>query len=445
MNSALQDEVWSNTQEASRMGILSSMYTGFTGIQGQGEALAVYGDNIANGATTGFKTARPEFKDAVARSLNGMGSSQATGRGTKLGNIRTIFSQGTLTQTESPTDLAVTGNGFFLVDGVEGRSYTRDGSFHFDKDGKLVNSGGDKIQGFQADADGKITSKMGSLSVDRAILDAKGTGKVELFANLDSRVDTNVKFDPKNPDKTAHFASGVTVYDSNGSAHAVTVYFNKTDAHNWEWKAMAKGEDITDGKPGEMIQQASGKLVFGDDGKLAEQSTDDSAFNFNKGAKAGQKVDFAFGKDVKSGGDGLQLTQYGAGSEAYKTIQNGYGSGTIASLKFEDDGRLVALYSNGESMAMGQVALAKFESPEDLMKSGGNHFKETRGSGQATVGAPNSGGRGQISSKSLEASTTDIANEFINLMQAQRNFQANSKVIGVGDELLGEVINLKRT
>jgi len=427
------------------MGILSSMYTGFTGIQGQGEALSVYGDNIANSATTGFKTARPEFKDAVARSLNGMGSSMATGRGAKLGGIRTVFSQGTLLQTESPTDLAITGNGFFVADGIEGRSFTRDGSFHFDKEGKLVTSTGDKIQGFQADADGKITSKMGAISVDRPVLDAKGTGKVDLFANLDSRSDMNVKFDPMNPDKTSHFATGVTVYDTNGSPHAVTVYFNKVDGHSWEWKAMAKGEDVEGGKLGVMTQQANGKLTFDDHGRLAEQSTDSSSFNFTKGSKADQKVDFSFGKDVKSGGDGLQLTQYGSNSEAYKTVQNGYASGSLGSLKVEDDGSLMAYYNNGENVRIAQVALARFESPEDLMKTGGNKFKETRGSGQPTIGQPNSGGRGQISSKALEASTTDIANEFINLMTAQRNFQANSKVIGVGDELLGEVINLKRT
>jgi flagellar hook protein FlgE len=427
------------------MGILSSLYTGYTGIQGQGEALSVYGDNIANSATTGFKTARPEFKDAVAKSLNGMGSSMATGRGSKLSNIRTVFSQGTLTQTECPTDLAITGNGFFVTDGVEGRTYTRDGAFHFDKEGKMVTSAGEKVQGFQADPDGKITSKMGAISIDRAILDAKGTAKVELFANLDSRADATVKFDPANPDKTAHFATGVTVYDSNGAPHAVTAYFNKVDGRNWEWKAMAKGEEIEGGKPGEMMVQASGKLSFDDKGRLAEQSTDSSSFNFNKGSKQDQKVEFNFGKDVKSGGDGLQITQYGSNAEAYKTIQNGYASGSLGSMKFEDDGSLMAYYTNGENLKVGQVALAKFESPEDLLKIGGNKFKETRGSGQSTVGAPNAGGRGQISSKALEASTTDIANEFINLMTAQRNFQANSKVIGVGDELLGEVINLKRT
>jgi len=427
------------------MGILSSMYTGYTGIQGQGEALSVFGDNIANSATTGFKTARPEFKDAVAKSMGGMGSSNATGRGSKVGNIRTVFSQGTLAQTESPTDLAITGNGFFVTDGVDGRSYTRDGAFHFDKEGKLVTGEGGKVQGFQADEEGRITSKMGDISIDRAILDAKGTGKVDLFANLDSRVDTNLQFDPANPDKTSHFATGVTVYDTNGAPHAVTVYFNKTEGSKWEWKAMAKGEEIEGGKAGQMVLQAEGSIKFDEKGRLAEQNVKKSSFSFNKGSKPDQEINFSFGKDIKSGGDGLQLTQYGSNSEAYKTIQNGYASGTLGSLKFEDDGSLVAFYSNGETMKVAQVALAKFESPEDLLKQGGNKFKETRGSGQPTVGSPMSGGRGQVSSKALEASTTDIANEFINLMTAQRNFQANSKVIIVGDDLLGEVINLKRT
>jgi flagellar hook protein FlgE len=420
------------------------MYTGFTGIQGQGEALAVYGDNISNAATTGFKVSRPEFKDAVAKSLNGMGSSMATGRGTKLGNVRTVFSQGTLIQTEAPTDLAITGNGFFAIDGVEGRSYTRDGSFHFDKEGKLVTSQGEQVLGFQADESGKVTSKMGALSINRAILDARGTQKVQLFANLDSRSDMAMKFDPANPDKTSHFATGATVHDTNGAPHAVTVYFNKVDGRNWEWKAMAKGEEIEGGKPGELVMQASGKLTFSEEGKLAEQSTDESSWNFTKGSKPGQKIEFNFGKDIAQGGDGLQVTQYGANSEAYKTVQDGYSSGSIGSLKFDDDGKLVAMYTNGEQVTVGQVALAKFESPEDLLKTGGNKYKETRTSGQPTIGSPNSGGRGIISSKSLEASATDIANEFINLMQAQRNFQANSRVIGVGDELLGEVINLKR-
>jgi flagellar hook protein FlgE len=426
------------------MGILSSMYTGFTGIQGQGEALAVYGDNISNAATTGFKTARPEFKDQVAKSLQGVNSGIASGRGTKMGTVRSVFSQGTLLATESPTDLAVTGNGFFVTEGLDGRSFTRDGSFHFDKDGKLVNNEGSKIMGFQADDSGKITSKIGAISIDRAILDAKGSQNISMVANLDSRVDINQKFDPKKPDKTAHFATGVTVYDSNGAAHAVTVYFNKVDGRSWEWKAMAKGEEVEGGKPGEMLIQANGKLKFAEDGKLEEQAINDSSFNFTKGAKQGQKVEFTFGKALKEGGDGLQITQYGTAAEVYKTTQDGYASGSLTSLKFDEDGKLSALYSNGESIAISQIALAKFEAPEDLLKAGGNKFKETRQSGQPTIGSALVGGRGSISSRALESSTTDIANEFINLMTSQRNFQANSRVIGVADELMGEVINLKR-
>jgi flagellar hook protein FlgE len=430
--------------EATNMGILSSMYTGYTGIQGQGEALSVFGDNIANAATVGFKTARPEFKDAVAKSLNGMNGSGASGRGTRLGGVRTVFAQGTLLQTESPTDLAITGNGFFVVDGVDGRAFTRDGAFHFDKDGKLVTSDSSKVQGFVADESGKITSKMAPIEVSRSVLDAKGTDKVAMFANLDSRADETMKFDPKSPDKTASFASGVTVFDTNGAPHAVTLYFNKIEGGNWEWNAMAKGEEIVGGKPGEMVLQAKGKLKFDVDGRLAEQSVDESAFNFTKGSKENQKIEFNFGSDKKSGGDGLQVTQYGTNSEVYKTLQDGYTSGTLSGLQFSDDGKLSAIYTNGETLALAQIALAKFEAPEDLIKIGGNRFKETRLSGIPTIGAPISGGRGSLSSKSLEASTTDIASEFINLMTSQRNFQANSKVIGVADELLQEVINLKR-
>src|SRR4051812_12555776 len=153
------------------MGILSSMYTGITGLQGQGEALAVYGDNIANANTYGFKTSRPEFQDIVAKSLKGALGGNQIGRGVKLAAVNPIFSQGTIVQTESPTDLSITGDGFFVTEGVDGRSYTRNGAFHFDKDGKLINADNLHIQGFLAEPSGKVTSKMGDISVDRTVID----------------------------------------------------------------------------------------------------------------------------------------------------------------------------------------------------------------------------------------------------------------------------------
>ena len=427
------------------MGILSSMYTGVTGLTGQGEALSIYGDNIANANTTGYKVSRPEFSDVVAKSLKGIMGGNQIGRGTKLSAVNPVFSQGSLLQTESVTDLAIQGDGFFVVEGTDGRGFSRAGAFHFDKDGNLINADGYKVQGFQADENGKITSKLGKIAVERTVIDAKPSKEVQMFMNLDLRAAKELKFDPKSPEKTSHFATGVTVYDGAGTPRTVTCYFNKVDDGKWEWRAMSKGEEVPGGKPGEMVEQAKGTLTFGDDGKLEEQTTDKNAFNFIGSTKKDQEIKFNFGKDKKNGGDGLAVTQFGTASEAYKTLQDGYTAGTIAGLSFNDDGVLSAVYTNGESINVAQVALAKFENPEGLFKMGKNLFRESRNSGQPTTGAPQTGGRGQILAKTLESSTTDIANEFINLMTAQRNFQANSKVISTSDEMMNEILNLRRS
>lgn len=427
------------------MGILSSMYTGVTGLAGQGEALSIYGDNIANANTVGFKVSRPEFQDVVAKSLKGLLGGNQIGRGTKLAAVNPVFSQGSITQTESSTDLAITGDGFFVLKGADGQSYTRNGSFHFDKDGKLITSDGIKVQGFQADDKGKLTSKMGDISVDRTVIDANKTKSVDMFMNLDLRADKAMQFDPTRPEETSHFATGVTVYDTAGTPHVVTMFFNKTDEGVWQWRAMAKGDEVVDGKKDTLVEQATGHLTFDTDGRLLEQVTDNSAFNFNKGAQPDQKIDFKFGSDKKSGGTGTSVTQYGTASEAYKTLQDGYTAGTLSGLSFSDDGTLSTIYSNGQNVNLAQVAICKFENPEGLFKMGGNRFRDSRNSGQGTVGAPGSGGRGTLVSKAVESSTTDIASEFINLMGAQRNFQANSKIISTADEMMQEVLQLKRT
>lgn len=426
------------------MGILSSLYTGITGLQGNGEALSIYGDNIANANTTGFKTSRPEFQDVIAKSLKGMLGGNQIGRGTRLAAVNPIFTQGSIIQTESPTDLSITGDGFFVVHGQEGRSFTRNGAFHFDKDGKLINTDGYHVQGFQADEDGRVTSKMGDISVDRTVLDAKRTTDVSLFMNLDIRADKNLQFNPEKPDQTTHFATGVTVFDSAGNGHVVTLYFNKEDDGVWKWRAMAKGEEVTGGKKGMMSEQATGRLIFDVDGRLKEQITDRSNFNFNKGALPDQKIEFKFGTDKANGGTGTEVTQYGVNSEAYKTLQDGFTGGTLAGLTINDDGVLAAMYTNGQSLNLAQVALAKFENPEGLFKMGQNRFRESRLSGQPTIGAPLAGGRGSVAAKTIEASTTDIANEFINLMTAQRAFQANSRIISTSDEMMQEVLNIKQ-
>jgi flagellar hook protein FlgE len=427
------------------MGILSSLYTGVSGLSGQGEALSIYGDNIANASTVGFKVSRPEFQDVIAKSLKGLLGGNQIGRGVRLAAVNPIFSQGSILQTESATDLAITGDGFFVLNGVDGQSFSRNGAFHFDKDGKLINADNYHVLGFQADEKGKITSKLTEISIDRTVIDARKTSEVKLFMNLDLRADKSLIFDPKQPDQTSHFATGVTLFDTAGTAHVCTLYMNRTDDGVWTWRAMVKGDETTNGKKDEMVECARGRLIFDTDGRLKDQIIDRSVFNFNKGALPDQFIKFNFGEDKSHGGTGLNVTQYGTGSEAYKTMQDGFTAGTLAGMTFNDDGTLTAVYTNGENFNLAQIALAKFENPEGLFKMGQNRFRESRLSGQATVGGPSTGGRGRISSKTIESSTTDIASEFINLMQAQRNFQANSKVISTSDEMLQEVLNLKRS
>lgn len=426
------------------MGILSSLYTGVSGLQANGEALGIYADNLANANTVGFKTSRPEFQDVISKSLKGVLGGNQIGRGTKLAQVNPVFSQGSINQTERSTDLAISGDGFFVMDGPDGRSFTRNGVFNFDKDGVLVNTDGYKVMGFQADENGKVTNRLSGIKLDRTTIDAKRTSKVNMSMNLDIRAEIGKDWDPKMADKTSQYANGFTVYDSAGNAHLVSVYFSKTEDGLWEWHAMAAGEEIEGGKKGEIVEAANGTLKFTSDGRLQEQKIGKNEFNFSKGALPGQKIDFDFGQAIKEGGTGLQTTQYGTNSDLYKHVQDGYTAGTVAGLSFNDDGVLSAVYTNGETINLSQVAVGKFENNEALFKSGQNRYRESRNSGQAFIGKPGEGGRGRLVPKSIESSTTDIASEFINLMTTQRSFQANSRVINSADELMQEVFNLVR-
>ncbi len=429
------------------MGILSSMYTGTTGIQANGEALGVISDNIANANTIGFKTSRAEFSDVIAKSLKGILGGNQIGRGTKLSNVDQIFSQGAITQTEKATDLAISGDGFFVVDGPDGRNFTRNGSFNFNKDGELVNGDGLLVKGFRADDSGKVTTQLDSIKLDRQVIDAKKTETVDISMNLDIRADAlPAGFDATKPNETSNYSTGVTVYDSAGNSHNLTMFFAKTGDNTWTWNAMAKGEETAGGTKGVGVVGATGTLQFTTDGKLQSQQIGSNSFNFAKGALPGQAINFKFGDAIAEGGTGVQgSTQYGTASDVYKHSQDGYTAGTIGGLSFNDDGVLSASYTNGVTKNIAQVAVAKFENNEGLLKAGGNNFKESRNSGAPNLGAPNTSGRGKIFAKSVESSTTDIASEFVNLIQMQRAFQASSRTLSSSDEMMQEILNIKRS
>ena len=426
------------------MGILSSFNIGVSGLHAAGSSMSVIGDNIANAGTFGFKGSRAEFQDVLAKSLKGIDGGDQIGSGTKLAHVTPKYTQGNIQRTESITDLAINGNGFFVVDSPGGKAFTRDGSFHFDKDGHLINGDGYKITGFLANDEGEITQKTGSIKVGNTTIPAEPTSEVKVSMNLDSREKIQ-QFNPQDPEKTSNYNTSFTVYDNVGSQRLVTVYFNKTANSNWEYHAMVDGADAAGGQEGQMVEMANGQLQFNAKGELQQEVPGLNSFNFNNGAAPGQAIEFNFGESIAEGGTGKDAaTQFGSPSSVARHTQDGASAATLTSLSFNDDGVLTAAYDNGSLRDIAQVAVAKFENNEGLYKMGENLFKETRKSGQGAVGKPGADGRGQVLAKSIELSNVDIADEFINLMGAQRNFQANTKTITTSDQMLQEVLNIKR-
>ena len=434
------------------MGISSSFNIGVSGVNAMGKGLGVISDNIANAETNGFKASRAEFQDQLAISLKAEGRGHGAdqlGTGVRLGSIKMIMSQGDIARTESATDLAINGDGFFRLETPLGMAYTRDGSMHFDRDGNLVNSDGYKVQGFQADANGSITTRMAPIKVHRQTINAEATKEIQVDMNLDSRAEV-LKFDLDRPEDTSNFAHTITVYDSVGTPRNVTVYYNKESDNNWTYRAIVDGQDAKNndpliGSPDKMVVMAKGKLVFNDQGALQEEVEESSAFNFNKGATPNQKIKFNFGKSILEGGNGIEAsTQFGSSTTITRHSANGHDAASLASFSFDSDGVLTAFYSNGETEKIAQVAIAKFGSNEGLHRLGKNLFGETRRSGAVTMGKPGEVGRGEIVTKSLELANVDIADQFVDLITTQRNFQANTKTLQTADQMLEEILTIKR-
>ncbi len=426
------------------MGILRSFNIGVSGLSAMGTGMGVISDNIANAGTTGFKASRAEFQDVLSSSLKGIDGGDQLGAGVKLGHVKSMMTQGDIARTESITDLAINGNGFFRVDAPFGPGYTRDGSMNFDKEGNLVNGDGYKVLGFQANESGEITNQLGPIRLGNTTIPAKATEEIKLNMNLDSRV--NVKqFDPNDPENTSNFSHSVTVYDNVGTSRLVTVYYNKNQDNNWTYRAMVDGKDASGGEAGKMVEMASGNLIFTDKGVLQEETEGNNSFNFNKGAAQNQQIKFSWGESIAEGGTGLDATtQYGSDSAIARTTQDGATAGSMRSLSFNDNGILTAVYDNGTSKKIASISVAKFENNEGLFKVGKNLFKESIKSGQASMGKPGEAGRGEILAKSIELSNVDIATEFVELMKTQRNFSANAKTLQASDQMLQEVLSIKR-
>ncbi len=427
------------------MALYNAIDTSLSGLEANGQHLSLVSDNIVNANTTGFKSTRGEFQDFVLQHLIA-GPNQDVGRGVNMAGTTTSFHQGSINHTERNTDVAINGNGFFVLDGGKGRSFTRDGSFRFDRQGWLTTLNGERVQAYQAGADGSISGKVSDIRVPQDSLPARPSNRVQVHMNLDSRANVYDKFDLDHPQETAQFSTASSVYDSLGNQHSVGMYFNKVDDGTWEWVAMADGAEMDKGDPGEQVQVARGLLVFDEVGRLEYSDQYLTNTSFAGGAKPNQELQFDFGDAIDDDGTGVKgSTQYGAKSSVFRNVQDGFGSGTLLDMDIDAEGIVSGVYSNGFSRPLGQLAIARFEATERLGRVGQNQFKETTNSGAALLGKSNANGRGQVVTRSLERSNVDLASEFMEMLRAQRGFQASARSINTANNMLDEIVALAPT
>ncbi len=429
--------------------VLSAMNSGVSGLMAENEAISVVGDNIANVNTTGFKSQRAIFQDVLGHSILAGTSASLPGSGVRVGKIQQMFTQGSLANTGVSTDLALNGDGFFTVkgavDGLQGNFYTRAGNFNVDANGFVVNPQGLQLQGYMANADGTYQTSISSLKVPTSALPAHATQNGSITANLDANAAIPANpFDVADPANTSSYSTAMTVYDSLGTAHNVDVYFAKTSAGNFDWHAVAKGDDLNPPQPGVNVELGTGTLNFTTDGALNSVTGNTFTASFD-GATANQTVTLNFGTSIAAGGTGLDgTTQYAPPSNVSSQSQDGYASGDFSGVAVDGQGVVTGLYTNGQQLAIGQLAIAKFRSNDGLGRAGQNLWIETRDSGSVAFGTASSGGRGAVSAGALEGSNVDLATEFVGLIQHQRSFSANSKTITTADEMLQELIGIKR-
>lgn len=429
--------------------VLNAMNSGVSGLMAEDQAIGVVGDNIANVNTTGFKSQRAIFQDVLGHSILAGTSSALPGSGVRVGSVQQMFTQGALSNTGVSTDLALSGDGFFTVkgavNGLQGDFYTRAGNFNINKDGFVVNPQGLQLQGYMANADGTYQASVSSLKVPTSALPAHATQNATITANLDaSSAVPTVAFDVTDPANTSNYSTAMTVYDSLGQAHDVDVYFAKTSAGNFDWHAVAKGDDLNPPQPGVNVELGTGSLGFTTDGALNTVTGNTFTADFG-GATAGQVVTIDFGTPISAGGTGLDgTTQYASPSNVSSQSQDGYSSGDFSGIAVDGQGVVTGMYTNGQQLAIGQLAIAKFRSNDGLGRAGQNLWIETRESGAVAFGTASSGGRGAVSAGALEGSNVDLATEFVGLIQHQRSFSANSKTITTADEMLQELISIKR-
>ncbi len=428
--------------------IVNGLFAGRSGIASHGAAIAVVGDNISNSSTIGYKASRAEFQDLIA---GGQTAGKVIGSGSATSAVSTIFEQGTLEFTGRPLDLAIDGNGFFVVaDGAE-RFYTRAGNFKVNDSGYVVSQNNFSVLGFPAGGSGALEP----LNINTVSQDSVATANVTVTGNLDAGADIvsaasipsataagaappgTETVDYSDLNALAEFSTVLDVYDSLGDSHTVTFFFFHTAAGAYQVRGYVNSEDVDPSGTRVGYPRLVGSALtmgFGSDGQNTDATppTLTSAIAWNNGSDASASVDFTFDP----------FTSFSASSNILSITQDGEGIGSVSSISIESDGRIFALLSNGQSATIGTLGMVNFSNPEGLTRIGNNLLQQSADSGEPIVGRPKTGTFGGVSSGSIELSTVDIANEFVRIITLQRGFQANSRIITTINQLLNEIIQL---
>ena len=399
-----------------------------SGINAANADLNVTANNIANVNTPGFKESRAEFADLFNATSYGL-SRNAIGSGVRLSNVAQQFSQGNINQTGRSLDLAVAGEGFFTMNMNGARVYSRAGNFQTDNNGYVVNPQGARLQVFAPSADG--TRFDGQLT-DLQLLTTDSPPKQSTLVNMAFTLPGNAPqptvatFDPADSNTYNHSTGGITVYDSLGVSHTQTSYFVKTGNAN-EWQV----HNYIDGQPA----GAPSLLQFSNAGALTNPANGDITLAPFTPATGAGVVNLTLNV---SG-----ATQYGEKFAMRDTRQDGYAAGKLNEISISEEGVVYARYSNGDDKALGQVALTTFNNPQGLQNQGNNLWVETFASGNPRTGAPDTSDLGQIQAGSLEASTVDLTEQLVNMIVAQRNFQANAQMVSTQDQITQTIINIR--
>lgn len=405
-----------------------SFQQGLSGLNIAAKNLDAIGNNVANASTIGYKAARAEFADVFANSLAG-GAGVQIGIGAQVAAVRQQFSQGNIVTTSNPMDVAINGAGFYRLSTNGTISYARNGQFSLDRDGYIVTNSGARLTGYPADPNGQIVASTPiDLQVSLANIAPRATTDARVAINLDSRENVPAAaFSIADP-TSYNSSTAMTVYDSQGNAHTLTLYFRKSAANTWDVYGAADGAVLNGAA-------ALGTMNFGGNGLLPGNVTMNVSIPLANGAATPLAFPITFPVS--------DMTQFGVNFSVSQLQQDGFTTGRLAGFAIGSDGVILGRYTNGQTRAQGQIVLANFINPQGLVALGGNEWAETSESGQPLVATPGSGNLGTLQSGALEEANVDLTEELVKMITAQRVYQANAQTIRTQDQVMQTIVNLR--